>query len=61
MFVLQDKLLEAEKLFKRTLKIVEKSLGHDLPKVATILSNRASLLVDQVRAARNLQETSCGV
>jgi len=52
---LQGELSEAEKLVKRTQEIFEKSLGQDHPNIATILCNRAVLLIDQVRATRKLR------
>ncbi|CAN0282380.1 unnamed protein product, partial [Scytosiphon promiscuus] len=37
-------------------EIWEKALGRDHPTVATVLNNRAELLVSQVRAVRKCQE-----
>lgn len=45
----QGKYAEAEPLYMRTQEIVEKSLGPDHPDVATIVSNRAELMKQQVR------------
>ena len=49
-FDFQSKWPEAEKLYQRMEKILEKSLGRDHPNVATILNNQAAMLDKQVRA-----------
>lgn len=46
--VAQDKLAEAEPLYKRALAIHEKVLGSEHPGVATLLNNLAELLDSQV-------------
>lgn len=42
---------EADELYLRCIDIGEKSLGRDHPFMATMINNRAGVLVDQVRVA----------
>ncbi len=55
----QGKLEEAGPLYKRSLDIYERVLGPGHPDVAISLNNLAGLLVDQVRANRQLEESLC--
>ena len=52
----QGRLDEAGPLFERSVAIREKVLGLDHPDVATALNDRASLLQQQVRTVRILQD-----
>lgn len=58
--VRQGKHGEAGPLYKCSLAIREEVLGPENPEAAKWLSNRAKLLMDQVRGARLLQEDLCG-
>ena len=51
----QGKYEQAEPLYERSQAIQEKALGPDHPDVAQVLSNRAALLVKQVRAMGDMQ------
>lgn len=57
--MVQGKNAEAESLYERAAEIWETAFGPDDPTVATALNNRAGLLVEQVRAARDLWKHSC--
>lgn len=56
----QGKYAEAELLYEKAIKIWEKVHGHDHPKVAAGLNNRAELLRVQVRAIRCFLKFSSG-
>ena len=45
----QGRYSEAEPLYKRSLAVVEKALGHDHPKVAAVLNNLAEVFRKQGR------------
>ena len=50
--VTQGKYDKAEPMYRRAQKVFEASLGRDNANVATVLINRAVLLIRQVRAVR---------
>lgn len=59
---MQGQFPDAEPLYERCHVILEKVLGAEHPDLATILNNRAELLMNLVRAARKRHEVSrCSV